>query len=144
MGLSRADFQSLAEMRVADAHVLLDAQRWDGAFYLAGYAVELGLKSCIVARLLRTDEFPDKNFSSRCYQHKPMLLLREAGLEGMLDAAMALDPDLETNWGIVNTWEETVRYEFISSTDPQKKAEDFYGAVTDPQHGVLSWIKNYW
>ncbi len=29
-----------------DAEVLLDAGQWSGAYYLAGYAVECGLKAC--------------------------------------------------------------------------------------------------
>ena len=47
--MTRADFQKLANERVADARALLAARRWGGAYYLAGYAVECGLKSCVIA-----------------------------------------------------------------------------------------------
>ena len=55
VGPSRADLRRLAQARLDDAAALIAAQQWDGAFYLVGYAVELGLKSCIIAMLLRTD-----------------------------------------------------------------------------------------
>lgn len=45
MPLSRSDFQRLADVRIAEAKVLLDAGMWDGAYYLAGYAVECALKA---------------------------------------------------------------------------------------------------
>ena len=39
---TKAEFQELAEQRLAEAKALLDQGQWDGAYYLAGYAVELG------------------------------------------------------------------------------------------------------
>ena len=43
--VTRADFQELATVRLAEAKALLDGEMWDGAYYLAGYAVEVGLNS---------------------------------------------------------------------------------------------------
>lgn len=48
MGLTRKDFQTLAEDRLADAQTLLKTQsNWSGAYYISGYAVECALKACI-------------------------------------------------------------------------------------------------
>jgi len=33
---TRAEFQQLAEERLADAKSLLDLRRWDGAYYMVG------------------------------------------------------------------------------------------------------------
>jgi hypothetical protein len=52
--MNRAELQQLAEDRRLDAEALLAAQRWAGAYYLAGYAVECGLKACIMAYVERT------------------------------------------------------------------------------------------
>ena len=54
MPLTRSDFQQLADVRAAEAAALLAAGRWDGAYYLAGYAVECALKAC-VAKLTKAD-----------------------------------------------------------------------------------------
>jgi len=47
--LNRPQLHQLAEDRVLDAKALLDAGRWSGAYYLAGYAIECGLKACVLA-----------------------------------------------------------------------------------------------
>lgn len=55
--LNRYDLQRLADLRAAEARLLLDNGYWSGAYYLAGYAVECGLKACI-ARRVREFDFP--------------------------------------------------------------------------------------
>jgi hypothetical protein len=62
--MNRIDLQNLANERIAEAKILLDAGKWSGAYYLAGYAVECGLKACI-ANLLKTENFPEKEFSHK-------------------------------------------------------------------------------
>ena len=49
---------------------LLSAGRWSRAYYLAGYAVECGLKACVLAYVERTCViFLDKKFSEKCWTH---------------------------------------------------------------------------
>jgi len=43
-GVNRKDLQNLARMRLAEANALLTAGLPDGAYYLAGYAVECALR----------------------------------------------------------------------------------------------------
>ena len=52
----KADFQAIAEKRMREARILLAANEPDGAYYLGGYAVECGLKACIITRLNTSDE----------------------------------------------------------------------------------------
>ena len=40
------------KLRLREAKLLLDAKDWDGAYYLAGYAVEFALKIRIIAQRL--------------------------------------------------------------------------------------------
>ena len=117
MKLDRANFQRLAEARIDDAKTLLDNQRWDGAYYLAGYAVECGLKSCIIAKLLSTDEFPEKSFSSNCWTHNLSQLVSLAGLKDKLET----DPDVNLNFTLVKDWNETVRYDLKDAIDARSK-----------------------
>jgi HEPN domain-containing protein len=60
--------QALADARVADARTLLNAKRFDAAYYLAGYAIECALKACIATKTERHD-FPDKDFARDVYTH---------------------------------------------------------------------------
>jgi hypothetical protein len=57
--MNRNDFQQLADVRIDEALALLGQGKFDGAYYLAGYAVECGLKACI-ARLTSQDDYPPK------------------------------------------------------------------------------------
>ena len=78
--MNRTDFQMLAKVRLNEAKTLLDQKQFDGAYYLAGYAVECGLKSCI-AKLTNQDDFPrDRKFVERCYSHDFMDLLKASEL----------------------------------------------------------------
>jgi HEPN domain-containing protein len=138
--VNRAAWQKLASERVKDAKALLKTRRWAAAYYVAGYAVECGLKSCIIAYLMTTDEFPDKRFSEQCWTHDLERLLALAGLGTALAGDMAVDADLLDNWDIVRRWSESSRYVFT----PKDKAERMVEAVADSQHGVLSWIKQRW
>ncbi len=55
--MNRIDLQQLARARLREAEALLNAGEWSGAYYLAGYAVECGLKACI-AKLTGLARFP--------------------------------------------------------------------------------------
>jgi HEPN domain-containing protein len=138
--VNRADFQQLANDRVADARVLLTAKRWAAAYYLAGYAVECALKACVITYLMRTDQFPERKFSEQCWTHSLTQLLGLAGLKADLASASAADPDLLDNWDAVKDWSEASRYVHT----PKARAEELYDAVADRKHGVLPWIKTHW
>ena len=80
--MTRAEFQKLAEVRVTEASALLAAGLWDGAYYLAGYAIECALKACILAQLEKAGAaviFEDKKFSEKCWTHKLDDLLKLLG-----------------------------------------------------------------
>jgi hypothetical protein len=138
--MNRNDFQQLADVRIGEASVLLAGGMNDGAYYLAGYAVECGLKTCI-ARLTNQDDFPPKpNSINNYYSHEIEKLLKTAGLTAARDADAAADPDLEANWGVVKNWNEESRY----ARKTQANAQALIAAITDATHGVLPWIKKRW
>jgi len=138
--MNRDDFQQLADVRIAEAAVLLAQGNYDGAYYLAGYAVECGIKACI-AKLTNEHDFPPKpKFINDYYSHETDRLLKTAELIAQRDADSLADRDLKANWNIVKDWTEESRYERKS----KDQAEQLIAAITDAAHGVLPWIKQRW
>lgn len=137
---TRADFQALADVRLEEAKHLLDAGKWDGAYYLAGYALELALKVCIIKRLMETDAFPERKFTDRCYTHSVVELLALAGLRAKWDAAASANAKLKDYWDECKEWNEGARYQRLS----EAHARTLYQAISDPTDGVLTWIKQQW
>jgi len=141
---TRADWQRLAEDRILDAraHLTPGVERWSAAYYLVGYAVECGLKSCILARIAAYPEviFEDKRFSQVAWSHDVENLLRLAGLEADRDAAGVANPVFYRNWQLARTWNEQSRY--LQKT--QSEAQLLFDAIADPVEGVMQWIRVRW
>ena len=140
--MNRIELRQLAEDRILDAAALLAGQRWSGAFYLAGYAVECGLKACILARVDWASvifEEP-KNFQEKCWSHKLDELVRHAGLEAELKQACTENAALGNYWNLTKGWAETSRYQ----QKTQAGAELFYTAITHTDDGILTWIRTHW
>jgi HEPN domain-containing protein len=137
--VDRKDLQALSRIRAREAKALLDAGLHDGAFYLAGYAVECALKACI-AKTTRKHEFPDKDRVNKSYTHSLVELIRLAELRETHDARMKSDPAFRDNWLIVVSWSEDSRY--LRNT--AEKAQGLVNAVGNPKSGILAWLRHYW
>jgi HEPN domain-containing protein len=131
---SRADFEKLIALRMSEAKLLLDQKDWDGAYYLAGYAVEFALKVRIISQLMKSDSFPDKKLAENFYKHELTLLRKLAELDDEMDK----DATVSLQWDIVKDWNEQSRYE-IGRMEPE--ARDLYEAI---EKGMLPWIKARW
>jgi hypothetical protein len=139
--VNRAELRQLAEDRILDAQCLLAAGRWSGAYYLAGYAAECGLKACIMARVEATGAiFQDKKFSEKCWTHDLEALLELADLTAALNADTAANLVLSGNWIVAKAWNETSRYH--QKTQPE--AQRLYDAIAMSPDGVLPWIRIRW
>ncbi len=109
----------MAEMRLDEAKSLLDLGKWGGAYSLAGYALELALKACIIKALMATDAFPGKEFSKNCYTQDIEKLVGLARLQDQLKIAADADSDLKMNWTIArNRSEETRLVGVLAKADP--------------------------
>jgi HEPN domain-containing protein len=97
--MNRLEWQHLAERWLKDAKALLESHRWSAAYYLAGYAVEAGLKACVLARLGISPEliFDERRFSEKCWTHDIGELVRLADLEEILAADTAANKTLNDN-----------------------------------------------
>src|SRR5947207_1147458 len=134
------ELRQLAEDRILDAQALLTAQRWSGAYYVAGYAVECALKACI-ARLTAEHDFPPKlKFVQDCYTHELVKLVQAANLKTDLDNDTTANPILSGYWGVAKDWTEASRYD----QKTQLQAERLFEAITNHPNGVLPWIRIRW
>jgi HEPN domain-containing protein len=137
--MNRYDLRDLARVRLKEAQTLLRNGCFDGAYYLAGYAIECALKACIAKRTKRND-FPDKKLVDKSFSHDLDQLLNTAGLKADLELSFATQPRLEENWAMVKKWSEASRYTFTDVL----AAENMISAIMERQHGVLQWIRQYW
>ena len=134
----RKDFKVLADLRAKEAEILLKNSKPQGAYYLAGYAVECALKACVAKRTKRF-QFPPKPDRVRdIYSHKLDALVVVAGLDLDLKNEIKSNPAFATNWSIVKDWTEESRYK-----SSRLNGRDMYNAVVGAD-GVLPWIKQRW
>ena len=137
--MNRTDLQNLAEERLGDSELLLANSRYGAAYYIAGYAVECGLKACI-AKLTRAEDFYDKTLARNIFKHDLAELANHARLSAVFAQTGTHDPIFARNWAHVNAWNEESRY------DPhtRQEAEQLIAAIRDPVHGVMQCIRQYW
>jgi HEPN domain-containing protein len=137
--MNRTDFQKLAEHRLLESKALLAAGFPDGAYYLAGYAVECALKACI-AKQTKEHDFPEKG-SGKYYSHDLEDLLGFAKLGTELDQALQHNPTMITNWRIIRNWSEESRYE---AGKTNQEVSDLLNAIEDTKGGLLPWLQHHW
>ena len=137
--MNRRQLRKLAKIRLLEAEALLNGRLPDGAYYLAGYAVECGLKACI-AKMTRRHEFPDRDFARDSYTHDYSQLLKTAKLLERFRGDLKADRLFAASWTIVNDWSEDSRY----ARWTQSQARAMVEAAGDPAHGVLQWIERHW
>lgn len=138
-GLRRTDLQANAQRKFDDAIVLLGNKSPSNAYYLAGYAIELGLKACVAAQL-SPQTIPDKAIIKRILDHNFNVLVGLAGLADELKRTQAADLDFAANWAVVSEWSPDARYETIDTMSAQTLVE----AIGNDRSGVLKWIRTHW
>jgi HEPN domain-containing protein len=137
--VDRKDLHALSRVRLREAKALVGLGLHDGAFYLAGYAVECALKACI-AKGTRRHEFPDKEKVDKSYTHSLKALVKLANLEDARREEATRDATFMKNWDLVESWSEQSRYR---ASRPEQ-AHALIEAAGNRNHGVLRWIKRYW
>ena len=111
----------------------------EGAYYLAGYAVECALKACIAKRT-REHDFPDKKLVNDSHTHNLKNLLQLAELKAEMDKVIDADPSMESVLDRVQEWSETSRYQ----KKTVQEAEALLKAIEDGKGGLLPWIRLHW
>lgn len=137
--MDRKDLQALSRIRMNEAKGLLSLGLYDGADYLAGYAVECALKACI-AKETKRHEFPDKRRADSSHTHSLSDLVRFANLDTSRQELAGRDLEFKENWDTVKLWSEQSRYRRHNS----QAAQDVVEAVCNRRHGIVAWIKLHW
>lgn len=110
--LNNLDIKRIAKTRLKDSEVLFKAKRYDGAYYLCGYSIELGLKYRICTTLDWIG-YPEnkKDFESyNCFKiHNLDALLILSGKEKKIKSKYL------TDWSNVRIWNPESRYEPIGT-----------------------------
>jgi len=140
--VDRIAWQMLAEERILAAQALQAAKYWSSAYYVAGYAVEFGLKSCILVHLAANPKviFENKKYSVECWSHTIIDLLKMAGLHTVMKADVSANVILAQNWSTVIKWAPESRYE----QKAQAEADELIKAIIDTPNGVMPWIRIRW
>ncbi len=129
----------MSKIRLKEATALLQLGLFDGAFYLAGYAVECGLKACI-AKGTRRGEFPERKRVESSHSHNLLQLIQVAGLDKECSLLSRRNLDFRSNWEYVQSWSEQSRYQ----RHRPESAKALLTAVSDRKNGVMTWIKQQW
>ena len=110
------DLKSVSKGRLKDAEVLQGAGRFDGAFYMSGYAVEIALKAR-ACRTLKWEGFPDTASEFKALQsfktHNLPVLLKLSGTETKIKSRFI------SEWSVVLNWSPESRYHKIGTTTKQ-------------------------
>lgn len=137
--MNRDLLQKLSQLRLQEAQVLFKNNEYSGAYYLAGYAVECALKSCI-AKQTGLHDFPDKKFVIECHTHDLSKLVKLAQLDESRITQMQHDPLFAQNWAITIDWSETSRYVVIGEV----QASQLLKSINPHDGGILQWLHQYW
>jgi HEPN domain-containing protein len=137
--LTRDVCRQLAETRLSEARHLLEGGLGAGAYYLAGYAVELALKA-VISRAFFAEAIPSPKFVRDIYSHDLESLINIARLRVELERECASNERFAANWFLVRDWSEQSRYELTQMDDARYLVE----AIEHPTEGILTWIRNRW
>ena len=149
---SPAIIRQIAQERLAEAKILANSKKFDGAFYLAGYSVELMLKAKICEYLdipnlfdeEQSTKINDPGFGEirRIFKtHNLLHLLWLSGLRRKFDHEKAENQKLfNLNSLLFENWDEQIRYKpcgYCKSIDVLTMLQ----ILEDPEEGLFLWIQ---
>lgn len=141
----------LAWQRLQEAEILYSNNMHDGAFYLAGYSVELMLKAKICERLGIPNLFDESDKTANAIEgigeirkavktHNLFTLLIFSGLKVKFDNSKATNKTLaKTNSLLFSAWDESARYKPCGHFKPSD-VNKLINLLKD-QNGILKWIE---
>lgn len=117
--------REIARERIKDAEAWFGAERYEGAMYICGYAVEIALKARI-CKTLRWPDFPqtDSEFGGQNRKYSPFkthllnLLLSYSGREGKVRNRFT------AQWSLLDSWDPQSRYNPTIKTTRATRARD--------------------
>ena len=123
--ISKKDLKELVNLRLKDADVLIENRRYNTAFYIGGYALEIALKLKVCKIFKFEQGFPESKLDFSFYQnsskHQPLLNntiskikdIRNHDLNKLLFYS-GVEYDIKLNhlaeWNLAITWNTEMRY----------------------------------
>jgi hypothetical protein len=137
----RADIQTLADEKLSEAESLLREGFADGAYYIAGYTVELLLKAMIcktlgVDNFFDFDKVPKKELYRPFKVHNYEELFYLSGIYTPFSDAKKYDSTFLKAWSTASPWTEESRY--LTGKTPHDVI-DFITSVKE----IAIWIKKF-
>ncbi|MCC6463003.1 MAG: HEPN domain-containing protein [Saprospiraceae bacterium] len=151
---SPQEIKRLAWQRLEEAHILFENGKFDGAFYLAGYSVELMLKAKICDRLGIPNLFDEEDkvvnsingvseIRKSLKTHNLLILLIYSGLKSKFDTDKSTNKTLiKVNSLLFSNWNENARYKpcgYMKESD----VSTLISLLQDQANGLLSWIEKH-
>lgn len=140
------EIRRIADQRLLEAKILVASPliaSYEGAYYLAGYCVELYLKAKICETLDLNDLFSDtssaKKVATVFKSHRLEELMLLTGLNRKFESDLAANKDLANAWSYITKWNEAKRYVPLGQIS-KLEAEKLIYAIEDLKNGFLQWI----
>jgi len=125
--LNKTTLKNIVRTRLAEAKILCENNKCDGAVYLCGYAIEIALKKKI-CDTLNWKGFPetDNEFQgvTNFKTHNLSILLKLSGEEETIKRTSILF----AKWLVIQEWNPEIRYKSIGNI-PKKDAKQTIEAV---------------
>lgn len=110
--IAKTELRKLAKARLKDSKILCSAKRYDGAVYICGYVIELGLKLRI-CKTLKWEGFPSSNSEFQNFRsfktHNLDVLLLLSGIEEKVKTQYLPE------WSAITSWDPEARYNPIGT-----------------------------
>lgn len=137
---SQTEIIAIADSKLSDAEFLFDNKRFESAYYIGGYAVELLLKAR-VCKTLGIDDFFLFKLKSSDSLYKPykvhdlFQLLILSGLYRDFEHELK-NPNFKQSWSLISQWNEGTRY---LTTKNEIDVKDFLISILE----FSKWIKKH-
>lgn len=130
------DIKTLAMGKYVDAQCLYDNGRYDSSYYIAGYCVELLIKSKVCRTLgiedffdfeNRNKLFKDEGAMNKAFKvHNLTQLIVLSGIYSEFQKELKDNIDFKGAWSIIDEWNEGARY---STGKRQSEAKDLLTSI---------------
>jgi HEPN domain-containing protein len=139
--ISVEELKKLANTRLKDAEILHKNHSHDGAIYLCGYAIELGLKAIVCKNLNQMGTISISHIPSTKDEFRIIQSLATHKIDDLLSLA---PPDIIKNiktkyledWSIVQQWNVEMRYSPIRGQQVSGDAE----SIISSTRRILNYI----
>lgn len=132
--ISYEEIKTIAKTRLKDAKILHKNKSHDGALYLCGYAIELGLKAVITKNLNLGGKTSCSHIPSTKEEFKVVSSLTNHDLDALLsfvpsNIIQKIKTKYLADWSLIQKWNPEMRYAPIRGMSAKIEAEEVIKAV---------------